>query len=63
MHEYPIFNQGDLLIKQVQIMIISIIMDPDEDMVLKRGIFHIIVENVDITWGDYHVILGMIASN
>ena len=57
------FNKGDLLIKQVQIMIISIIMDPDQDIVLKQGRFHVIVEKVDITWDDLHVILGMIASN
>ena len=50
------FNKGDLLIKQFQIMIISIIMDPDQDIVLKQGSFHIIVEMVDITW-------EMIASN
>ena len=57
------FNKGDLLIKQVQIMIISIIMDLDKDIVLKRGSFNIIVVKVDITWDDLHVILGMISSN
>ena len=44
-------------------MIISIIKDTDQDIVLMRGSFHIIVEKVDITGGDFHVILGMIASN
>ena len=38
-------------------------MDPDQDIVLKQGRFHVIVEKVDITWDDLHVILGMIASN
>ena len=53
----------DLLIGQVKIMIISIIIDPVKDTVLKRGNFPVIVEKVGSNWGGIHTIMGMIASN
>ena len=44
-------------------MIISIIIDPVKDTVLKRGNFPVIVEKVGNNWGDFHVIMKMITSN
>ena len=46
-------QQGGLFIKQVQIIMILIIIDPVQDT----------VEKVGSTWDNFHVIMGMIASN